>query len=230
MTAIPLGSGGEFDRVRAIAAALGAVMGPIGDDTAVIVEGDGTLVVSVDASVEGVHFRSDWLSLEEIGWRATASALSDLAAAAATPVGLVAAIVVPRKAEQHALVELMRGVGAATEQVGASILGGDLTSGKQWAVVITVFGRASRRMSRVGAVPGDGIWVTGTLGGARAALQAWTTSMEPDAEARRAFAHPMPRIAAAQWLAQHGATAMMDLSDGLGGDATVAGPAVVAAR
>ncbi len=219
MTKVPLGSGGEFDRVRAIAEALGAVMGPIGDDTAVIAEGEGTLVVSVDASVEGVHFRSDWLSLEEIGWRATASALSDLAAAAAVPVGVVAAIVVPRKTEQGALVDLMRGVGAATAQVGARILGGDLTSGKQWAVVITVFGRASRRMSRVGAAPGDGIWVTGTLGGARAALQAWTTSMEPEADARRAFAHPAPRIAAAQWLAQHDATAMMDLSDGLGGDA-----------
>ena len=67
--------------------------------------------------------------------------------------------------------------------------------------------------------PGDGIWVTGVLGGARAALQAWTTSIEPDPDARRIFAHPVPRIDAAQWLAAHGATALMDLSDGLGGDA-----------
>jgi len=219
MTQVPLGTGGEFDRVRAIAAALDGVLGPIGDDTAVIPDGDGTLVVSIDASVEDVHFRRGWLTLEEVGWRATAGALSDLAAAAANPVGLVAAIVVPRKAGQDELVELMRGVGAATGHVGARILGGDLTSGKQWAVVITVFGRAARRMSRVGAAVGDGIWVTGTIGGARAALQAWTASIEPDADARRAFAHPLPRIAAATWLAEHGATAMMDLSDGLGGDA-----------
>lgn len=219
MTQIPLGSGGEFDRVRAIAASLGAVIGPIGDDTAVIPEGEGALVVSVDASVEDVHFRRGWLTLEEIGWRATAGALADLAAAAAAPVGVVVAIVVPRKAGQEALVEVMRGVGAATVHAGARILGGDLTSGKQWVVVVTVFGRAIRRMSRVGAVAGDGIWVTGVIGGARAALQAWTTSIEPDPEARRAFAHPLPRIAAAKWLAGRGATAMMDLSDGLGGDA-----------
>ncbi len=219
MTQIPLGSGGEFDRVRAIAAALGDVMGPIGDDTASIPEGDGTLVVSVDASVEGVHFHRGWLSHEEVGWRATASALSDLAAAAATPVGVVAAVVVPRKAGQEALVDVMRGVGAAASSVGARVLGGDLTSGEEWAVVVTVFGRAIRPMSRAGAKPGDGVWVTGVIGGARAALQAWTTSVEPDADARHAFAHPVPRIGASQWLAGRGATALMDLSDGLGGDA-----------
>ena len=219
MTQVRLGSGGEFDRVRAIAAALGPILGPIGDDTVAIPAGDGALVVSVDASVEDVHFRRGWLSHVEMGWRATASALSDLAAAAATPVGVVAAVVVPRQAGQDALVDLMRGVGAAANSVGARVLGGDLTSGGQWAVVVTVFGRAARPLSRAGAMPGDGVWVTGAIGGARAALQAWTTGMEPDPEARDAFAHPVPRIAAAQWLASRGATAMMDLSDGLGGDA-----------
>ena len=219
MTEIRLGSGGEFDRVRAIAAALGGAIGAVGDDTAVIPEGDGALVVSVDASVEDVHFRRGWISLEEVGWRATASALSDLAAAAAVPVGVVAAVVVRRNAEPDAIVEVMRGVGAAAASVGARVLGGDLTSGEQWAVVVTVFGRALRRMSRAGASAGDGVWVTGVIGGARAALQAWATSMDPDDDARRVFAHPVPRIAAAQWLAARGATAMMDLSDGLGGDA-----------
>lgn len=219
MTQIPLGSGNEFDRVRAIAAALGDVMGPIGDDTAPIPAGDGTLVVSVDASVEDVHFRRGWLSHEEVGWRAAASALSDLAAAGATPVGVIAAVVVPQKVSPQALVDLMRGVGAATGSVGAQVLGGDLTSGGQWAVVITVFGRALRPMSRAGANVGDGVWVTGVIGGARAALQAWTSSIEPDSQARQVFAHPVPRIGAGKWLAAHGATAMMDLSDGLGGDA-----------
>jgi thiamine-monophosphate kinase len=219
MTQVPLGPGGEFDRIRAIAAALGDAMGPIGDDTAAIPAGEGTLVVSVDASVEDVHFRRGWLSHEEIGWRATAGALSDLAAAAATPVGVVAAVVVPRKSDEKSLVDVMRGVGAAAASVGARLLGGDLTSGAQWAVVVTVFGRAVRPMSRAGARSGDGVWVTGVLGGARSALQAWTTSIEPDADARRIFAHPVPRIDAAQWLAAHGASALMDLSDGLGGDA-----------
>jgi len=219
MTAIPLGPGGEFDRVRAIAAALGDTMGRVGDDTAIIPAGEGDLVVSVDASVEDVHFRRGWLSLEEIGWRATAGALSDLAAAAATPVGIVTAVIVPRGVAETALIDLMRGVGAAARAVGATLLGGDLTSGRQWGVVVTVFGRAMRPLSRAGAAIGDGVWVSGQLGGARAALQAWTTSMEPDRAARAAFAHPVPRIAAAQWLASHGATAMIDLSDGLGGDA-----------
>jgi thiamine-monophosphate kinase len=219
MTHVPLGSGGEFDRVRAIAVALGDVLGPIGEDTAPIPDGAGTLVVSVDASVEDVHFRRGWLTHEEVGWRATASALSDLAAAAATPVGVVAAVIVPRKSDQEALVDVMRGVGAAVGSVGARVLGGDLTSGAHWAVVVTVFGRVARPMSRAGAKPGDGVWVTGVVGGARAALHAWTAGVEPDSLARRAFAHPVPRIGAAQWLAARGATALMDLSDGLGGDA-----------
>lgn len=220
MTAIPLGPGGEFDRVRAIAAALGTVMGPVGDDTATIPDGEGSVVVSVDASVEGVHFRREWLSLEEIGWRATAGALSDLAAAGATPVGVVVAVVVPRETSEAALIELMRGIGAATGSVGAKLLGGDLTSGRQWAAAVTVIGRAVRPVSRSGALAGDGVWVTGALGGARSALQAWTTAMAPDPASRSVFAHPVPRIAAGKWLAAHGATAMIDLSDGLGGDAS----------
>jgi thiamine-monophosphate kinase len=219
VTTIPLGPGGEFDRVRAIAAALGPVMGAVGDDTATIPEGKGSIVVSVDASVEGVHFRREWLSLEEIGWRATAGALSDLAAVGATPVGVVVAVVVPRETSEASLIELMRGVGAAIESVGAKLLGGDLTSGRQWTASVTVIGRAVAPVSRSGATPGDGVWVTGVLGGARAALQAWTTAVAPDAASRSAFAHPVPRIAAGQWLAAHGATAMIDLSDGLGGDA-----------
>lgn len=219
MTTIPLGSGGEFDRVRAIIAALGPDIGPVGDDTAMIPGGDGALVISTDASMEGVHFRRAWLSLEEIGWRATASALSDLAAAAAAPSALVVALIVPRNTPESDLVDVMRGVGAAARSVGAQVIGGDLTSGREWGVVVTVVGRALRPLSRVGALPGNGVWVTGALGGARAALQAWTTGVEPDGAARLAFAHPVPRIGVAQWLASRGATAMMDLSDGLGGDA-----------
>ena len=74
-------------------------------------------------------------------------------------------------------------------------------------------------MSRTDARPGDGIWVTGTLGGARAAVESWNAGATPDDASREAFAHPVPRIEAGIWLAEHGATAMMDVSDGLGGDA-----------
>ena len=219
MTAIGLGGGGEFDRIRAIARALGDAAAGLGDDTAVVPPGEGLVVVSVDASVEDVHFRRSWLSFEEIGWRAAASALSDLAAAAAVPAAVVAAVVVPPNAGETSLVDVMRGVGAAAAGVGAKVIGGDLSTGHHWAVVITVLGHAVKPMSRAGARAGDGIWVTGVLGGAAAALRAWRAGVDPDAAAREAFAHPVPRIEAARWLADHGATAMMDLSDGLGGDA-----------
>lgn len=219
MSGVPLGGGVEFDLIREIIAAMGDAIGPVGDDTAAIPDGAGSLVVSTDASVEDVHFKLAWLSVEEIGWRAAASALSDLAAAAATPIGILAAVTVPHDAAPGATIELMRGVGAAARAVGARVLGGDLTAGSQWSIAITVFGRSARPMSRAGARPGDGIWVTGRLGGARAALESWLAGGQPVAAARSAFAHPVPRIAAARWLAERGATAMMDLSDGVAGDA-----------
>jgi len=219
VTAVPLGGGEEFDRIRAIARALGDATAGLGDDVAGIPRGAGSAVISVDASVEDVHFRLRWLSFEEIGWRAAASALSDLAATAAAPSALLAAVVVPSGAGEERLVEVMSGVGAAAVSVGAKVIGGDLSTGAQWVIAITVLGHAPRRMSRAEARPGDGIWVTGELGGAGAALQAWNAGVEPPPGAREAFAHPVPRIHAARWLAAHGATAMMDLSDGLGGDA-----------
>lgn len=213
-----LGSGGEFDRIRAIAAALGDDLGPIGDDTAPIPARQGTLVVSTDASVEGVHFRRAWLAPEEIGWRAAMSALSDLAAAAAVPAGLTVALSVPAGSDDALVVELMRGVGLAARTAGCRVLGGDLTGGDAIALAITVFGHAVRPMTRRGARPGDGVWVTGLQGGARAALLAWLDGRTPPHAARVAFAKPRARIEAGQWLAAQGATAMLDLSDGLGGD------------
>ena len=109
----PLGPGPEFDRIRRIARELGARSEELGDDAAVVPDGDGALVVSTDASVEGVHFRTEWLSLEEIGWRAAAAALSDLAAMGARPVGVLAALAVPGEASPEDPAVVMRGVGAA---------------------------------------------------------------------------------------------------------------------
>lgn len=219
MTSIALGGSREFDTIRAIAEALGDAAGPLGDDTAVVPQGAGTLVVSTDVSVENVHFRRAWLTPAELGWRTAASALSDLAAAASVPAGITAAVVVPSDFTEPQLVELMQGVGGAARASGCRVLGGDLSSGAAISVAVTVFGHAERPMSRVGAVAGDGIWVTGVLGGARAALKAWLDGREPTTEAREAFAHPASRHAVARWLAANGATAMMDISDGLGGDA-----------
>ncbi|MEO7987680.1 MAG: thiamine-phosphate kinase [Gemmatimonadales bacterium] len=210
---------GEFERIAGIVEALGARASGIGDDCAVLENGKGALVVSTDLSVEGVHFRLEWLAHREVGWRAAAAALSDLAAEGATPSALLAAVMVPRAASDDELVAVMRGVGDAAAAAGALVVGGDLSSGPLWSMTITVLGHAIRPVTRSSARPGDGVWVTGLLGGARAALESWRRSEEPSPEARRAFAHPVPRISAGEWLASHGAHAMIDLSDGLGGDA-----------
>jgi thiamine-monophosphate kinase len=219
VTSPRLGPGPEFDFIRAIARALGPAAGPLGDDCALIPDGTTTLALSTDVSVEGVHFRRDWLEPREIGWRAAAGALSDLAADGAEAIGVFAAVTGPRSMAERDLVELMRGVGDAVVSVGGLVLGGDLSSSPQWAVTITVVGRAARPVTRGGARPGDGLWVTGALGGPRAALEAWLRGDPPPPDARESFAHPVPRIAAGVWLAAHGATAMLDLSDGLAGDA-----------
>lgn len=214
-----LGAGVEFDRIRAIATELGARAPELGDDCGLLGGRTETLAVSTDVSVEGVHFRFDWLSHEEVGWRAAAAALSDLAAEGAGAAGLLAAVTLPPSAKERALVALMRGVGDAGALVGAPVLGGDLSAGPVWAVTVTVLGWAAAPVTRAGAGPGDGLWVTGALGGARAALEAWRRGETPVEQARRAFARPEPRIAAGRWLAEHGAHAMIDLSDGLGADA-----------
>lgn len=215
---IPLGSGAEFDRVRAIAEALGDAAGPLGDDTAHVPTGDGTLVVSTDVSVENVHFRREWIRPVEIGGRATSAALSDLAAAAALPAGVMIALTVPHDVSHEDVIALMSGAGRAAQAAGTKILGGDLSSGPVWSVAVTVFGHAVRPMSRQGATVGDGVWVTGWVGGARAAIRDWESGTEPEPTIRAFFANPLPRLATARWLAEQGATAMIDVSDGIAGD------------
>ena len=215
MTAQPLGPGREFDRIRAIADALRTRVRGIGDDCAVVHPSARSIVLSTDASIEGVHFRRDWLSLEEIGWRSTAAALSDLAAEGASVEGVLAAVVAPPESRGEETTTLMRGVGAAAASVGGAVLGGDLSSGPAWCVTITVVGHADRPVTRAGAASGDRLWITGALGAARAAVDAWSAGREPAPGARAAFAHPEPRIAAGRWLADNGASAMIDLSDGL---------------
>jgi thiamine-monophosphate kinase len=213
-----LGPGAEFDRIRAIVGILGDQARGVGDDCALVPSGDECLALSTDVSVERVHFRLDWISLKEAGWRATAAALSDLAAAGAEPVGILSAVTVPVSASEPELLEFAAGVAAAAAFAGAPVLGGDLARGPVWSAAITVVGRTRTPITRAGAQPGDGLWVTGTLGGPRAALEAWRGGEQPSAEARERFAHPEPRIAAGRWLVRHGAHAMTDLSDGIGGD------------
>lgn len=221
-----LGPGGEFDRLRAIFAALGAAGRDLGDDCALLSVGGRTLAISIDLSLEGVHFRTDWLAFKEIGWRATAAALSDLAAEGAQPLGVLVSLGIPgnvQRATSNAspAVQIMAGVGAAARSVGARVLGGDLARSARYLVDVCVLGLAARPVRRSGARPGDGLWVTGRLGGAGLALAAFRAGrggrLAP--ALRRRFARPVPRIAAGRWLARRGARAMIDISDGLTGDA-----------
>ena len=219
MSGSALGPGGEFDRIRRVVSALGPAAPDVGDDCAILPEGAGRVVVSSDLSIEGVHFQRDWLTFEEIGWRAAAGALSDLAAAGAAVIGVMASVGSPRGDGEGHLVALMGGVGAAATAAGGVVLGGDLSASPQWVVDITVLGRARAPLTRRGARPGDGLWLTGFPGLSRAALTAWRRGEQPEPEARRAFARPEPRLAMGRRLAEAGARAMLDLSDGLAGDA-----------
>jgi thiamine-monophosphate kinase len=197
-----LGAGPEFDRIRAIAEALGDRASGLGDDCSFIPADAGFFAVSTDISVEGVHFRREWLSPEEIGWRAAAGALSDLAAVGANPVGILTSVALPLETHSTELVALMEGMATASEAVGAKILGGDLARSATLTIDVTVIGKTDAPVRRSGAQPGDGLWVTGTLGGSRAALQAWQRGESPEPALRNAFAHPSPRVAAGRWLAQ----------------------------
>jgi len=215
-----LGPGGEFDRIRASWRRLGAIAQAVGDDCALIPDGSGFLAFSTDLFVEGTHFRPGWLDHHELGWRAAAAALSDLAAVAASPLGVLASVGVSPEWPDDFVADLMEGVGSAAQSVGAAVWGGDLVRSDRLVVDVTVVGRAERPVRRSGATPGNVVWVTGALGGPQAALEAWQAGSEPDRGARARFAHPVPRIEEARWLADRGALAMIDLSDGLLADAS----------
>jgi thiamine-monophosphate kinase len=225
-----LGPGPEFDLIRRFLAATGSATGGLGgarpdvrvgpgDDCAVVV-GDG-IALTVDMAVEDVHFRRAWLEPGEIGYRAAAGALSDLAAVAARPVGILASVALGPGDEAEVGPALMEGVTAAAAAVGAILLGGDLTRSPGPLVVdIVAVGEAPRPVLRSGARPGDELWVTGSLGAAAAAVAAWLGGGVPADAARTAYARPSPRTAEALWLANRGlVTAMVDLSDGIAGDA-----------
>ena len=215
---LDLGPGREFDLVRTLLAEWGKTAQRIGDDAAVLeVPAGERLVVTTDTSVEGVHFRREWLNYFEIGYRATAASLSDLAAMGARPIGVVVALTLP-EGDHHEARELAIGIREGASAVMCPIIGGDLSSGSVLSLTITALGSVVRPLSRAGAKPGDRVYVTGELGGADAAVHAWLAGKEPSDRDRARFAHPVPRIDAAIGLAASGATSAIDISDGLAAD------------
>jgi thiamine-monophosphate kinase len=215
----PLGTGSEFDKIRAIWRALGDRAAGGGDDCAIVRVGTEQLAISTDLALEGVHFQAEWLEPAEIGWRAAAAALSDLAAVAAEPAGVLVSLGVPAERPDEFVAALMRGVGEVAGSVGAVVWGGDLVRSEQVVIDVAVVGRVATPVLRAGAGVGDQLWVTGRLGGAHAAVSAWRAGGEPEVTVRARFARPQPRTREALWLARRGAKAMIDLSDGLVADA-----------
>ena len=162
----------------------------------------GGLVVTQDALVEGVHFRLDWITWRDLGWRAAAVNLSDLAASGAEPEGLVVTLAAPGDTAVEDIVELYEGMAEAR----VAVIGGDTTEAPQVVLSVTAIGTSERVPGRGGAKPGDRLIVTGPLGAAGAAFR------------RRAYARPPLRLEEGRRLARV-AHAMLDLSDGLAVDA-----------
>jgi thiamine-monophosphate kinase len=160
------------------------------------------LVVTQDSLVEGVHFRLDWLSWRELGFRAAAVNISDLAASGARPEILLVSLGAPAKTEAAAVLDLYRGIAEA----GVVVRGGDTTEAADVVITVTAVGAAERVPGRGGARPGDLLVVTGPLGAAGAAFR------------RRSFVRPPLRIDEGVRLAD-AAHAMLDISDGLARDA-----------
>ena len=205
----------------------GVVVGP-GDDAAVLrAPGGRLLLLTCDMMVEDIHFRRAWATPEQIGWKAMAQNLSDIAAMGGEPAAAVASLSAPDDLSSDSLDRIAQGLISAASEYGASLVGGDLVgSPGPIAVDVAVMGwvEEDHLLLRRGARPGDAILVTGSLGASAAGLALLQQGLadDPSPEAARALhAHrqPVPRLAEARAIAaSHLATAMMDLSDGLADD------------
>ncbi len=214
-------------------------LGP-GDDAAVVRAADGRFVVTTDTMLEGADFRLGWSTWHDLGWKAVATNLIDVAAMGARPTSLVVALAVAPATRVSALEDFARGLADAIAAIapGCGVVGGDLGTAPHATVAVTAFGDLEGRapVLRSGARPGDGVWCVGGLGLAATGLrhlfaEAQDAASEPvraAAERLRAGAHaravaaqlaPVSPVAAGTLLADLGATAMLDVSDGLALDA-----------
>ena len=171
-------------------------------------------VATMDVLAEGVHFRLDWTSFGDLGYKAAAVNLSDLAAMGAEPEGLLVGLGAPGEAEVAQVIELYEGLNEA----GVPVVGGDTTRTASWFVSVTAFGTSERVPGRAGAVPGDLLVVTGSLGVSAAGHYVLEHGLEGFDELVSAHRRPPVRLEEGKALGRV-AHAMVDLSDGIGSDA-----------
>jgi thiamine-monophosphate kinase len=208
-----------------------------GDDAAISVPG-GATATSVDAIVDGVHFRRAQSSLPEIGRKGLAAALSDLAAMGAEAGEAYVVLGVPPDLEGAQCLELVDGIEELARDTGTALAGGDVVRAPALTLAFTVVGHAAdaaAMVTRAGARAGDRLVLTGEVGGDGAGLALLERPQlgegltgDTEAQLRRRSLRPEPRLAAGAALAAAGATAMIDLSDGLGADAARIGEASAA--
>lgn len=210
------------------------LLGP-GDDAAVLATPDGRVVVSTDVLVEGHHFRRDWGTGADLGWRAAMQNLADIAAMGATPTAIVVGLVLPGDVAVAWVVDLARGLADACSPHGVGVVGGDLAAGDHVIIAVTVHGDLGGRepVLRSGARAGDVVALAGTLGRAAAGYALLDREVGRDGDGARSgdgaesddgglvasFLRPTPPLELGTAAADAGASAMMDVSDGLVRDA-----------
>lgn len=217
---------GEFGLIAQLTSGLATnkdVVCGVGDDCAVVKAGGRVLLVTMDASIEQVHFTRDTASPRDIGWKAAAAAISDIAAMGGTARFLTVTLACPAATSVAWLDALYAGLAEAAAEAGAIIIGGDVTSNPGGMLIdVAVLGDAAcdGYRLRAGARPGDLLAVTGYPGRSSAGLAALGLGIDAP-ELIRAHLHPRPRLAQGRWLAEQvGVRAMIDVSDGVLQDAS----------
>ncbi|RKH55832.1 thiamine-phosphate kinase [Corallococcus llansteffanensis] len=210
---------GEFDFIQRFLACFPRARVPVGpgDDCAVLAPSRGALCVTTDAVVEDVHFTRATFSPADIGHKALAVNLSDLAAMGAAPRWFVCALALPRDFPVRELSALGRGMAALAKAHRIALVGGNFTSARELSVTLTATGELSHPpLTRAGARPGDLLYVSGTLGDARLGLKQLQAGVRRGSAVRRQR-RPEPRVALGR-LAARFASAGLDVSDGLSQD------------